>query len=422
MGTLPNRDIQVPTAEEEAAVMRDHDILLKIAELKGQLSPSKRARADSDIVAQEKGTSQRQASDAGTGRATYSRNEEVTSALFDNSSDHTPSKAKKPYWSGISLANSDTLRQGNEIAPILLKSLSKGVFVSLADFTPAVLNAAARGTKSIRTRSIRLDDDLLPTDVAVIDNSWTRDSTLNKGDWNDAYINLILAITSQAVGMTSEQQRFFTELHDYIYNHEYAANGRDWAVMAQVDVEVRTAWFATPRTFDKTWVDHIITRRVLEAMVQAASYTSGGDSTHRQPSHLSDNHPISTNNRVRRQASQVHMANASKNDNPNASKNDNPDHRLLPASGSMPFRSSTGATPDLRCWICKGPHQAAACQAQGKYAYYRLDRRRIVRQSDGAGFCGGYNSRSGCKRSSCDRLHECISCGSSTHGAGDEVC
>ena len=218
----------------------------------------------------------------------------------------------------------------------------------------------------------------------------------------------MLAIKSQAVGMTSEQQQFFIKLHDYIYNHEYAANGHDWAVMAQVDVEVRTAWFATPRSFDKTWVDHVITQRHLKALVVGASALSGNNSMHRQPF---GDYPVSTNSWVR---SHIQV--------PNRGKSEALDRRLPLSTGSAPFRSSTSALPNLWCWICKGTHQAAACQTQGKYAHYAQERHQIIRQSDGVSFCGGYNGRSGCKRNTCDRLHECITCGSSMHGAGDEVC
>ena len=71
--------------------------------------------------------------------------------LLNDSDEQATRKIKKSYWSSINLANSITLSRGNEIAPILLKTLSKGVFVSLADFTPAVLNAAAQGTRPICT-------------------------------------------------------------------------------------------------------------------------------------------------------------------------------------------------------------------------------------------------------------------------------
>ena len=107
--------------------------------------------ADLGAPGPDSAVTQQQATDAGPGQATYSRNEEVRSVLLNDSDEQATGKIKKSYWSSINLANSITLSCSNEIAPILLKTLSKGVFVSLADFTPVVLNAAARGTRPIRT-------------------------------------------------------------------------------------------------------------------------------------------------------------------------------------------------------------------------------------------------------------------------------
>ena len=45
-GSLPDSGTHIPTAEEEATALHDNDLLLKIAELKAQLNPTKRLWAD----------------------------------------------------------------------------------------------------------------------------------------------------------------------------------------------------------------------------------------------------------------------------------------------------------------------------------------------------------------------------------------
>ena len=305
-------------------------------------------------------------------------------------------KSKKPsYWRTVPLAEAEALRRGCEIPQIIIKTLAKGVFVALADLTPAALSAAASGGKPIHVHRRVLDSDVFETELAgsgVESDVWQRDSTLNKGDWQDAYKNLLKALALPLVDMPSHIRKYFTDQHNYIIDHEYASNGSDWSIMAKADLQARLAFFAQPRrSFDTKAFENLVARRYLESLTLRRAVASEDFNMHSQP--------VASNSRVRRLAS---LAEA-------------------PPVG-LPFRKSTHGTAISRCWICKASHKAAECHATGKYSRFAVDLRATVRASDGKVFCGPFNSRPGCHRTQCDKLHECTVCGSSAHGASQAVC
>ena len=147
------------------------------------------------------------------------------------------------------LAEADALCCRCEIPQIIIKTLTKGVFVALADLTPAVLSAAASGGKPICVHHHVLDSDVFEAELAgsgVESDVWQQDLTLNKGDWQDAYKNLLKALALPLVDMPSHIHKYFTDQHNYIINHEYASNSSDWSIMAKVDLQACLAFFAQP--------------------------------------------------------------------------------------------------------------------------------------------------------------------------------
>lgn len=377
---------RVPTEQEENDALHDQDVLLQIARLKLTLkSPRKRARDSSDDTEDQDELAVRRALETQPGRPSFARLES--------------SLRKKSVWGSIKLADGAAVGQGCEIPSIIVKTLAKGRFVPLADLLPAVLAAAATGRVPFRTKRVKLEGDLVESEVVDSGDELGRDAMLNKGDWTDAYTNLMRALQHPDVDMSKDQQSFFSSLRDYLLQHRHALDGTHWSIIAKADVRARQAFFAFPRTFNSIWIQGILDEEYMHALAVASAQPYTGGLPAREA-------PTISNSRTRKASQAMNLW------QPNTSAE----------GGQRPFRASTGQRPS-RCWICKGSHRASECTSTNRHhGCYDTGRKTIVRTADQVRFCGNFNQRGVCSMPQCAYAHECITCGSGAHSASQGVC
>lgn len=87
-----------------------------------------------------------------------------------------PQKAKHSGWSSAITVDPTAFCKALEFLTILIETLSTGLFVPLADFTPAAFLAITLGRTYIPTCSVELEHMPRQADVADLPNFWIRDA------------------------------------------------------------------------------------------------------------------------------------------------------------------------------------------------------------------------------------------------------